>query len=582
MKKPISAVLSMILMLSMGSTCVYAQEMPAAASVAASSAAVEETGLSEETEAVVMLGGSVSDVVETQAPEYSESEDAAEVSETEMTEAAETETAGETAETESEEETETAESEKADEMPELLMGVEDALPAEEAQVEKKLNGLVTVEDKTFYYKDGAVMYGEHKVDGAWRYFDPLTGEMVTGFATIPGGKTGQKIVYYDPTGAMVYGEYKAEDAWRYFSIASGEMTTGFATIPGGKSGQKVVFYNPTGAMVYGEYKADGKWRYFSTSSGEMVTGFATIPGGSGKKLVFYRNDGSMAYGNLKVSGTKYFFDKGSGQLQHVYNADGTYKTGEQKVAGAWRYFSPADGSLTTGFVQLPHKKVYYDTDGAMVYGEYKADGKWRYFNTASGAMTTGFVLLPHKIVYYGRDGGMVYGTHTINGQTLQFNTASGALKGSETIDTTKMTAKERRVVETAVSNRGANGALLATIRGMCAAWVWHVFDEAGVPYEAKELAVQVYEAGLKASGKGIKNLAPGVVLFGSGSGAYNAGHVGIYVGGNLVIDNMGYQRITTLKEWTSNLQHYGTITTPKATYKGYVGWFWPEGVNLSK
>jgi cell wall-associated NlpC family hydrolase len=117
---------------------------------------------------------------------------------------------------------------------------------------------------------------------------------------------------------------------------------------------------------------------------------------------------------------------------------------------------------------------------------------------------------------------------------------------------------------------------------MCAAWVWHVFDEAGVPYEAKELAVQVYEAGLKASGKGIKNLAPGVVLFGSGSGAYNAGHVGIYVGGNLVIDNMGYQRITTLKEWTSNLQHYGTITTPKATYKGYVGWFWPEGVNLSK
>jgi hypothetical protein len=69
------------------------------------------------------------------------------------------------------------------------------------------------------------------------------------------------VVFYNPAGAMVYGEYKADGKWRYFSTSSGEMVTGFATIPGG-SGKKLVFYRNDGGMAYGNLKVSGTKYFF--------------------------------------------------------------------------------------------------------------------------------------------------------------------------------------------------------------------------------------------------------------------------------------------------------------------------------
>ena len=123
-----------------------------------------------------------------------------------------------------------------------------------------------------------MVYGERKVGGRWRYFSTASGELTTGWAVIPGGRTGRKKVYYDNDGCMVYGERRIDGKWRYFSTASGELTAGWAVIPGGRTGRKKVYYDDKGCMVYGWKKIGGKTYYLSTASGEMMTGRQKVDG----------------------------------------------------------------------------------------------------------------------------------------------------------------------------------------------------------------------------------------------------------------------------------------------------------------
>ena len=62
-------------------------------------------------------------------------------------------------------------------------------------------------------------YGEQKIDGKWYYFADGTGEMATGFTTLPYGKK----VYYGGDGAMRYGEQKIDGITHYFDLETGEM-----------------------------------------------------------------------------------------------------------------------------------------------------------------------------------------------------------------------------------------------------------------------------------------------------------------------------------------------------------------------
>lgn len=71
----------------------------------------------------------------------------------------------------------------------------------------------------YYYKDGELVHGEQRIDGKWYYFDRVTGEMATGFTTLPYGKR----VYYGDGGAMRYGEQRIDGKAHYFNPETGEM-----------------------------------------------------------------------------------------------------------------------------------------------------------------------------------------------------------------------------------------------------------------------------------------------------------------------------------------------------------------------
>lgn len=106
--------------------------------------------------------------------------------------------------------------------------------------------------------------------------------------------------------------------------------------------------------------------------------------------------------------------------------------------------------------------------------------------------------------------------------------------------------------------------------GYCAAWVTYVFQNAGIGSFYGN-ACDMYASWCYSSDMG--SIQPGMIVAVSSHSATAAGriygHVGIYIGGGTVMDNIGYIRSIDLGSWVS---FYGDIVTPR--------WGWLGGVAL--
>ena len=107
--------------------------------------------------------------------------------------------------------------------------------------------------------------------------------------------------------------------------------------------------------------------------------------------------------------------------------------------------------------------------------------------------------------------------------------------------------------------------------GYCAAWVTNVLQNAGVGYVGGN-ACDMYASWCYSSDRG--SLQPGMIVAVSSHSHTSAGqiygHVGIYVGGGTVMDNIGPIRSIDVDSWVS---FYGTTVTPR--------WGWAGGIALS-
>lgn len=106
--------------------------------------------------------------------------------------------------------------------------------------------------------------------------------------------------------------------------------------------------------------------------------------------------------------------------------------------------------------------------------------------------------------------------------------------------------------------------------GLCAKWVSQVFQNAGLGFIGGN-ADDMYGSWCTSSNKGA--LRVGMIIAVSSHPHTAAGriygHVGVYVGGNTVMDNVGYIRSIGLDEW---IGYYGPTVTPR--------WGWASGINL--
>ena len=101
--------------------------------------------------------------------------------------------------------------------------------------------------------------------------------------------------------------------------------------------------------------------------------------------------------------------------------------------------------------------------------------------------------------------------------------------------------------------------------GLCAAWVTNVFSNAGIGSFWGN-ADDMYYSWCHTS---TANCQPGMIVAVNCSPDSAAGrlygHIGIYIGGGTLMDNIGYVRTTSLSSWVS---HYSALSTPLCGWLG--------------
>ncbi len=108
--------------------------------------------------------------------------------------------------------------------------------------------------------------------------------------------------------------------------------------------------------------------------------------------------------------------------------------------------------------------------------------------------------------------------------------------------------------------------------GLCAMWVSMVFSNAGYAYAGGN-ANDMYNAWTTSSNRA--DLKPGMIVAVSTHSHTSAGriygHIGIYIGNGMMMDNIGYIRTTSVNEW---IRFYSTTVTPR--------WGWLMGIELAQ
>lgn len=115
--------------------------------------------------------------------------------------------------------------------------------------------------------------------------------------------------------------------------------------------------------------------------------------------------------------------------------------------------------------------------------------------------------------------------------------------------------------------------------GYCLRWVSNVYANAGLSGAPGACARESYEKSVVSNSR--DNIPIGAAVYGSGSGRGNYGHVGIYIGNNMVMDCISDTSINTctLDEWIAWQERKSGITLSTGEHvKGYLGWGWPDAV----
>jgi glucan-binding YG repeat protein len=202
------------------------------------------------------------------------------------------------------------------------------------------------EGETYYDEEGNLVKGSAFVDGAWRWFDELTGAMAKN-AWVESDAGAR---YYGSDGTLATGETTVDGVRRAFDPATGiAETSAFVEDDQGT----VRYYDANGAELSGgEYVASGATRLFG-------------------------DDGAMTVGMV-----------GSGAGARLYDAAGARVEGLAPCSdGALRYFEPGTGAMVTGLtVTSDGATRLFGDDGAMQTGERYVNGLWHFFDESNGHM----------------------------------------------------------------------------------------------------------------------------------------------------------------------------------------------------
>ncbi|WP_195487314.1 cell wall-binding protein [Streptococcus parasanguinis] len=191
-------------------------------------------------------------------------------------------------------------------------------------------GWQQIDGKWYYLYSNSIARGKGFIDEKNYYFDPVNGDMKTGWISTP-GLNGTNWSYYDPvSGAALKGWQQIDGKWYYFLDYSTHnyALKGFTNIGG-----KEYYFDPVNAdMKTGWISRQSdvkKWYYYDPESGERLLGWKDIDG----KKYYLTSEGAYCGHTYTIDGKLYYFDPVTCELI----------TGWFEYNGRKRYGDPNDG-----------------------------------------------------------------------------------------------------------------------------------------------------------------------------------------------------------------------------------------------
>lgn len=386
----------------------------------------------------------------------------------------------------------------------------------------------------------------------WFYLDETSGLMKTGWVL-----ANHNWYYLDLSGAMQTGWLFLDNTW-YWLEPSGLMATGFKLVNGA-----LYHFSQSGSMSTGWFVDDGTW-YCANATGAIRAGWFYY--GSNWYWLDPNNNGAMLLGFQTVNGSIYYFDPDSGGALEcnawIFSQDGSayyacgsgaiVLTGVKDSVGAIK-LNDAEGKPILGWYWSSAAQTWFytDSDGVLQHGWQLIGERWYHLDNESGVMNTGWFRDADRLWYYLMSSGqMATGWNSIDNGEYFFNAAGAWVEPERSAHTSSQSQIVGRCYN--VPSPGV---------GLCSEWVSKVFYPVLGSYPNGDACDMFWNW---CHSRDISQLKVGMIVAVPTHTHTNAGarwgHIAIYVGNGMVMDNIGYIRTTSLAWW---LNYYHTTATPQ-------------------
>lgn len=386
----------------------------------------------------------------------------------------------------------------------------------------------------------------------WFYLDETSGLMKTGWVLV-----NHNWYYLDLSGAMQTGWLFLDNTW-YWLEPSGLMATGFKLVNGA-----LYHFSQSGSMSTGWFVDDGTW-YCADATGAIRAGWFYY--GSNWYWLDPNNNGAMLLGFQTVNGSIYYLDPDSGGALEcnawIFSQDGSayyacgsgaiVLTGVKDSVGAIK-LNDAEGKPMVGWYWSSAAQTWFytDSDGVLQHGWQLIGERWYHLDNESGVMNTGWFRDADRLLYYLMSSGqMATGWNSIDNGEYFFNAAGAWVEPERSAHTSSQSQIVGRCYN--VPSPGV---------GLCSEWVSEVFYPVLGSYPNGDACDMFWNW---CHSRDISQLKVGMIVAVPTHTHTNAGarwgHIAIYVGNGMVMDNIGYIRTTSLAWW---LNYYHTTATPQ-------------------
>lgn len=386
----------------------------------------------------------------------------------------------------------------------------------------------------------------------WFYLDETSGLMKTGWVLV-----NHNWYYLDLSGAMQTGWLFLDNTW-YWLEPSGLMATGFKLVNGA-----LYHFSQSGSMSTGWFVDDGTW-YCANATGAFRAGWFYY--GSNWYWLDPNNNGAMLLGFQTVNGSIYYLDPDSGGALEcnawIFSQDGSayyacgsgaiVLTGVKDSVGAIK-LNDAEGKPMVGWYWSSAAQTWFytDSDGVLQHGWQLIGERWYHLDNESGVMNTGWFRDADRLWYYLMSSGqMATGWNSIDNGEYFFNAAGAWVEPERSAHTSSQSQIVGRCYN--VPSPGV---------GLCSEWVSEVFYPVLGSYPNGDACDMFWNW---CHSRDISQLKVGMIVAVPTHTHTNAGarwgHIAIYVGNGMVMDNIGYIRTTSLAWW---LNYYHTTATPQ-------------------